>query len=173
MKIRPLSVIFNIFAIITVITVAFTLFNVFSGAKGYAVVTDSMAPQLKKGDIVFVKSVEFESLKENDIVTVAFPDRDGYFTHRIVSIDYDFGIFRTKGDASDQEDPQPSLKEQVVGKLWYSVPLLGYFSIAFKNMNFIKISVILAVAAIVLVTASTIVQKNRKSERKDDSNEQV
>lgn len=172
MKIKPLNVLFNIFAIVTIITVAFTAFNIISGAKGYAVVTDSMAPQIKKGDIVFVKPVEFEALKENDIVTVTFPDGDGCFTHRIISIDYSAGAFRTKGDANEKEDPQPSLKEQVIGKLWYSVPLLGYISIFIKSLNIIKISVILAVIAIVLVTAAAIVQKSRKSERKDDSNEQ-
>ena len=170
MKLRPLNIIFNIFAIITVIAVAFVAFNALSGAKGYSVVTDSMAPGIKKGDVVFVKQVNFDELNENDIVTVEFPDGNGCFTHRIISIDKEAGVFRTKGDANEKEDPQPSMKEQIIGKLWYSVPLLGYISIFVNSLNTIKISVILAVVAIVLVTTATIVQKSRKSERKDDSN---
>lgn len=173
MKIRPLNIIFNIFAIITVIAVGFVSFNVFSGAKGYAVVTDSMAPQIRKGSVVFVKHVEFDKLRENDIVTVAFPDSEGCFTHRIISIDYDAEVFKTKGDANEKEDPQPSMKEQLIGKLWYSVPLLGYISIFVKSLNVIKISIISAVFAIIVITAAAIAQKSRKYERKDDGNEQT
>ncbi len=164
MKIKPLNILFNILAIVTVAAVGFVAFNVFSGAKAYAVVTDSMSPQIKKGSVVFVRQVDFEKLHENDIVTVEFPDGDGCFTHRIISIDYDAGIFRTKGDANEKEDPQPSMKEQIIGRLWYAVPALGYISIFIKSMNLIKISVISAVAAIVVFTAAAVVQKSRKYE---------
>ena len=172
MKIKPLNIVFNIFAIITLISVGFVAFNILSGAKGYAVVTDSMSPQIKKGSVVFVKQVEFEQLHENDIVTVEFPDGEGCFTHRIISIDYNAGAFRTKGDANEKEDPQPSMKEQIIGKLWYAVPALGYISIFIKSMNLIKISVILAVIAIVVISIAAVAQKSRKYERKDDGNEQ-
>lgn len=172
MKIKPLNILFNILAIITLIAVGFTAFNILSGARGYAVVTDSMSPKINKGAVVFVKECEFDQLRENDIVTVRFPDSNGYFTHRIVSIDYDAGIFRTKGDANEKEDPQPSMKEQIIGKLWYAVPALGYISIFISSLDIIKASVILAVIAIVVITAAAVAQKIRKYERKDDGNEQ-
>lgn len=163
MKIRPLNVLFNILAIITLIAVVFVAFNIFSGAKGYAVITDSMSPEINRGDVVFVKQTDFNSLKQGDIVTVTFPDGSGYFTHRIIAIDYDVQVIRTKGDANQSRDPQPSVKEQIVGKVWYSVPLLGYFSIAFSNLGAVKISVILAVAAIVLISLSAAASKLKKA----------
>lgn len=172
MKIKPLNVLFNILAIITVLAVGFVAFNVFSSAKGYAVVTNSMEPVFSRGDVVFVKKADFQSLNEGDIVTVEFHDGSGYFTHRIVSIDHDAGMFRTKGDASEREDPQPSMSEQVMGKVWYSVPLLGYISIMISSLNLIKISVILAVILIVLITLTTVIQKTKKSKTRGDSNEQ-
>ena len=172
MKIKPINVLFNILAIITVIAVGFVGFNIISGAKGYAVITDSMVPVFKKGDIVFVKETDFSSVNEGDILTVSFPDSSGYFTHRVVSVDRDAGMFRTKGDANESEDPQPSTAEQIVGKVWYSVPLLGYISIFISSMNLIKISVILAIVVIILVTATTIISKSKKSKTRGDSNEQ-
>ena len=168
MKIRPLNVLFNILAIITLIAVVFVAFNIFSGAKGYAVITDSMAPEINRGDVVFVKQTDFGSLNQGDIVTVAFPDGSGYFTHRIIAIDYESQIIRTKGDANQSRDPQPSSGEQIVGKLWYSVPLLGYFSIAFSNLGAVKISVILAVAAIVLISLSAAASKLKKAKTRGD-----
>lgn len=162
MKIKPINILFNILVIVTVSAVLFVGFNIFSGARGYAVVTDSMAPTLSRGDVVFVKQTDFNSLNEGDIVTVQFADGSGYFTHKIVSIDYFAGAVRTKGDANESEDPQPSMSEQIVGKMWYSVPLLGYFAIAFNEMNPITVSVVLAVVLILIIGASTLVSKSRK-----------
>ena len=162
MKLKPGNVLFNMLAIVTVAAVLFVGFNIFLGARGYSVVTDSMAPTLNRGDVVFVKQTEFENLNEGDIVTVCFADGSGYFTHKIVSIDYFAGAIRTKGDANESEDPQASMSEQIMGRMWYSVPYLGYFSIAVNEMNIITISVILAVVLIIITGASVLVSKKGK-----------
>lgn len=157
-------------AILTVCAVIFVGFNIFSGAQGYAVVTDSMAPSINRGDVVFVKPVEFETLNEGDVVTVRFADGGGYFTHKIVSIDYIAGAIRTKGDANQSEDPQPSMSEQIMGKVWYSVPLLGYASIALNEMNPIKIGVVVAIILIIIIAASTLITILRKRGGKNEQN---
>lgn len=157
-------------AIVTVVSVIFVFFNIFSGAKGYAVVTDSMAPSINRGDVVFVKQVNFNDLNEGDVVTVQFADGSGYFTHKIVSVDYIAGAIRTKGDANESEDPQPSLSEQIVGKVWYSVPLLGYLSIALNEVNLVSFSVITATVLIVIIFVSTILSKVRKRGGRNEQN---
>ena len=162
MKLKPVNILFNMLAIVTVAAVLFVGFNIFSGARGYAVVTDSMAPTLNRGDVVFVKQTEFESLNEGDIVTVRFADGSGFFTHKIVSIDYFAGAIRTKGDANQSEDPQASMSEQIMGRMWYSVPYLGYLSIAVNEMDVITISVVLAVVLIIITGASVLVSTKRK-----------
>lgn len=171
MKIKLRNIIFNVLAIIAVLATVFVCFNVFSGAKGYSVITDSMAPSINKGDVVFVKKADFDSLNEGDVVTVMFADGIGYFTHRITEINREFGIFRTKGDANQSEDPQPSQAEQIVGKLWYSVPLLGYVSIVFNELGMVKISVILAIIVILLITVTFTAEKIKKSKVRGDSDE--
>ncbi len=168
MKIKPINILFNMLAIITAVSVLFVCFNIFSGARGYAVVTDSMAPTLNRGDVVFVKKVDFNTLNKGDVVTVQFADGSGFFTHKIVSVDYIAGAIRTKGDANRSEDPQPSMSEQIVGKVWYSVPLLGYFSIAFNEMNMITVSVSLAAVLMGIIAVSTIISKTRKRGGKNE-----
>ncbi len=162
MKIKPINILFNIFVIFTALVVVFVCFNTFAGARGYAVVTDSMAPTLKRGDVVFVKPAEFDELNVGDIVTVQFPDGSGYFTHEIVSIDYIAGAIRTKGEANESEDPQPSMGELVVGKVWYSVPLLGYISIFVNQVNQVTLSIILSIILIAVIAVSTLVSVLRK-----------
>ncbi len=168
MKIKPINILFNMLAIITAVSVLFVLFNIFSGARGYAVVTNSMSPSINRGDVVFVKQVDFNDLNEGDIVTVQFADGSGYFTHKIVSIDYMAEAIRTKGDANEDEDPQPSMREQVVGKVWYCVPLLGYFSIALNEFNLITVSVTVAAILIVIIFISMFISKFGKRGGKNE-----
>ena len=54
------------------------------------------------------------------------------------------------------------MSEQIMGRMWYSVPYLGYFSIAVNEMNIITISVILAVVLIIITGASVLVSKFSK-----------
>ncbi len=162
MKIKPLNILFNMLVIFTSLVVIFISVNIFSGAKGYAVMTDSMAPTLKRGDIVFVRETGLENLSEGDIVTVEFPDGSGFFTHKIEKIDYLSGTIRTKGDANEKVDPQPSAFEQIVGKMWYSVPLLGYISIGIGHIDMIKVSVVLAVILTVVIAVTLLLTKMKK-----------
>jgi signal peptidase len=165
-KIKVRNVLFNILAIITVIAVAFVLFNIFSGAKGYSVTSNSMADTLNKGDVVFSRSIDFDELKEDDIVTVRVADGSGYFTHRIAAIDYDKRTITTKGDGNISKDPMDSNENQIVGKLWYSLPLLGYISIAFSKITTAKALIIFAIIAITLIAVNLVVSSKHKKSKK-------
>ena len=59
-RVRPKigNILFNILSIVTLIAVAFVLFNIVSGAKGYAVTSESMEKTLSRGDIVFSKKIK-------------------------------------------------------------------------------------------------------------------
>lgn len=165
-KIKLGNVLFNVLAIVTVIAAVFVAVNFFSGAKGYAVTSDSMKDTLNRGDAVFSRPVKFEELQVGDIVTVDV-DGEGFFTHRIVEIDAENRTVSTKGDANPSVDPMPAAAEQICGRMWYSVPLVGYFSIAFSSVSQVKGLIILAVAAAVLIAVNMILSKKRRG----DSNE--
>lgn len=85
------------------------------------------------------KKAEFAELDVGDVVTVGSNELDEYFTHRIVAIDRDNQTVTTRGDNNPEDDPMPTPAERIVGKMWYSVPLLGYFSIAFGGVSQIKV----------------------------------
>ena len=92
-----------LFALVAVMTI--------SGAKGYSVASNSMSPEFNRGDVVFVKATPFEELEKGDIVTVRFKGREGTYTHRIVSIDYDKKEIRTAGDKTGSVDTETALAE--------------------------------------------------------------
>ncbi|MBP3441217.1 MAG: signal peptidase I [Clostridia bacterium] len=170
MKIRIRNVLFNFLAILTVIAVVFVGFNLISGAKGYAVTSNSMADTLKRGDVVFVKPVAFEEIQVGDVVTVEATGGKYHFTHRVVEVNEAEKTVITRGDANDSDDPMPTQGERIVGKMWYKVPLLGYFSILFLNFSRSTGLIILVSVAVVLVAANTVVLKI-KSKKRGDSDE--
>jgi len=56
----------------------------FFGWKPFIVLSGSMETEIYSGDIVVVKDVDTDTLKENDII--AYRSDDAVITHRIVSI---------------------------------------------------------------------------------------
>lgn len=167
-KIKVRNVLFNILAIVTVIAVLFVGFNLLTGAKGYAVTSDSMADTLNRGDAVFSRAVSFEELKEGDIITVRV-GKTGYFTHRITDIDSDKKTVTTRGDANAANDPMQTEADRIVGKMWYSVPFIGYLSILFAGARSTTVLIILVIVAAALIGVNTILSKKMKS--RGDNNE--
>ncbi len=164
MKLKLKNVLFNILAIVTLLSIAFVGFNVFSGAKGYAVTSDSMKPTLNRGDIVFVKKASFDEVNVGDIVTVSSSDGERFFTHRVVEKNNTERTLTTCGDANSANDPMPAEEERIVGKMWYSLPLLGFVTIAFSGVSQMTGIIILATVAVALVIINTVIIKKKRGD---------
>lgn len=111
------------------------------GYQSYSIETGSMTPTIPEGSMIFVKKYSsFEDYNVDDIVT--FTDYSGQksFTHRIVEINEKNKTFYTKGDANSDRDPSPSDVSYAVGKVEFSIPLLGYVA-SFLKQTAVKIAV--------------------------------
>lgn len=111
--------------------------NVF-GIKGMVVVSGSMEPNIKVGDIVVVKHKAKDEIKVNDII--AFKNDNVVVTHRIVDIIDD--KYQTKGDNNNVVDDELVQYDDVEGVKIFKIPVLGYV-ILFMRDNFIVILVLL------------------------------
>ena len=104
------------------------------GYKPFIVLSGSMQPNIKIGDLVFVKSSKVENLNVNDIV--AFKTNDNTVTtHRIIDIDTTTKgerCFITKGDSNNVKDEELVCKNNLEGKMVKRIPKLGKF------INFIQ-----------------------------------
>ena len=155
MKLSIKRIIFNIFAIITVLLTVFVAFLIISEAKVFAVQSNSMLPLIEKNALVFVKPVEFTSLREGDIISAYFPDSDGVFTHRITGIDEEKSQIKTKGDYNMSEDPMPTDADRIIGKYWFSVPYAGYVAL---NLQSYHLLYTVAVTALILILIRVVLQ---------------
>ena len=103
----------------------------FFGFRYYTVLTDSMKPAFKTGDMVFVRLRDADSIQVGDIITFnPSSSSDAYLTHRVAEkIDNYQGTgvtcFRTKGDFNNTEDAFLIDESRVIGTVEFSVPALG------------------------------------------------
>jgi signal peptidase len=100
------------------------------GGTPYAILTGSIRPGMPPGALLVGRPAAPESLGLGDVITYQLSSGEPtVVTHRIVSVAIKADgqrTFRTQGDANDVVDQEPVLPVQVRGKLWYSVPRLGY-----------------------------------------------
>lgn len=87
-----------------------------------SVVSNSMEPILHRGDLLLVKG--YGEYDAGDIAIYQSPAVKFTIVHRI--IEKTDGGFVFKGDNNPAPDKLAVKKEQIVGKVMFAVPLLGY-----------------------------------------------
>ncbi|HEY7083046.1 MAG TPA: signal peptidase I [Nitrososphaeraceae archaeon] len=109
----------------------------------YVVVSDSMIPTLKVGDLVIINSnVPFNKLQVGDIIVFTTPGKttEGIhkiIIHRIAGILYGAQTaIRTKGDANPSSIPlldYPIREQNYIGKVEIVLPKLGMMSTLLRS----------------------------------------
>ena len=117
-------------ALIWVFIMVATLFLLprFGSWRFDAVLSGSMEPALSVGGVVVAKPVQPSDIGIGDIIT--FHSGETLVTHRIVEMINGQGqvSFITKGDANEEPDLSPVAAENVVGKVVFKMPFLGYLT---------------------------------------------
>lgn len=107
---------------IAVATVLFVVAVVGLGWKPYVVMSGSMAPAMRPGDLILVDP-HAESVAVSEVVT--YTDPRGVVTHRVLSQGED-GTFQLKADANPQPDTGPVARTQVIGPVRLVLPKVGW-----------------------------------------------
>lgn len=96
------------------------------GFQIYTVVSGSMAPAIPTGSLVYVEEVDAADVETDDVIVFySGSESGGIITHRVVKNQVVSGQFITKGDANEQEDVTPVEYDRLIGKVVFSVPVLG------------------------------------------------
>ncbi len=122
------------------------------GYQMYIVMSGSMSPAVKTGSIVIVKPMDPEEIKLRDIITFRGEiEGENITTHRVVEIDNNAEIsFKTKGDANEVEDPMPVSGNQLIGRVVYSIPHVGYAFYFARSRNGVIALLVILIAYISL-----------------------
>jgi signal peptidase I len=96
-----------------------------AGWQAATIRSESMAPELRTGDIVLIVPTASRQLRVGDVVRFADPQRpDRHILHRVLTIMPD-GTVLTKGDANPGADSTPLSPEQIHGVARLHIPTLG------------------------------------------------
>ncbi len=96
--------------------------------KIYEVPTPSMSPFIKTGSIIIsISKTDNSNYDENDVVIYKIPQNKTLVTHRIIKTINLHGkiFFVTKGDNNNLEDPFPISRDDILGKVVFTVPYIG------------------------------------------------
>lgn len=126
------------------------LFPTLVGAdQTYVVQSDSMSPAIDAGAVVFVSEAPTEQIQQGDVIT--FETGEDPVTHRVVEVSTEGGErrFVTQGDANVTPDPEPVSAADVIGRVSFNVPLMGYV-ISFAQTDLGLVALVIVPAALLL-----------------------
>ncbi|UJC77456.1 signal peptidase I [Rhodococcus erythropolis] len=115
---------------ISAVIVATIVVPFFAGAQRFTILTGSMRPTYNPGSLVVVKPVDPSELGIGTPITYQLESgQPTVVTHRIIATSENQKgerTFITQGDANGERDEKEVRPVQIRGKVWYSLPYLGY-----------------------------------------------
>lgn len=119
------------------------------GIQEVVVISDSMTPAISKGSVCF--TLPTQTVSEGDIVT--YKHGAQVVCHRVSEVLADKSLV-TKGDANASADTSTVLTENVLGKLWFSIPYLGFI------IRFLETHKLLLIAGVLLIQPLLFLRKD-------------
>lgn len=134
------------------------------GFQCYTVISGSMQPKYKVGDLLYVKDVDVNRIKVGDDITFILNEDLVVATHQVVRVDAENHRFYTKGLANQIEDQDPVHFNNVIGVPQFSIPKLGYVSDFVQNPPGTYITIGLGILLILLVFVPDMIGKKKGEE---------
>ena len=136
------------------------------------VLTESMDPDIKSGDLIICKEIDPEDIKVGDVISYFDPEGNGttIVTHKVISKEVDSKTgeisFRTRGINNNVDDRLSVPEESVVG-IWNGVRFwqLGRVLLFTQSIPGILVCVFLPIAAF---AAYEIIKRKKQDEAKQD-----
>lgn len=144
------------------------------GIRIFNIVTESMVPEYKVGDILVSKSIEPSEIEVGD--DLVYLGEKGSFqgkivTHRVIEIEQQDGEykFHTKGIANTEEDPVVS-ENQVYGIIIYKAHILSFISKIINNLYGFYFLIFVPLTVLIIVKFIKI--RKEKDDEDEDENEE-
>jgi signal peptidase len=160
------NILFGLLLVFVIITMLLSV--VFSDSVAI-VRSGSMSPAMPVGALAVAVPIAPEDVKVGDIITFKPPpdptikNPDVTVSHRVVEVQNEEGLyFVTKGDANEEPDPFLLPAANVLGKVIFNIPRLGY--VMNSIMRYIRSwlgFILLVCIPLVVLVGSTIRDVNR------------
>lgn len=144
-----------------------------AGYRIFTVVTESMVPKYKVGDVILVKEEEKTNIQVGDDVTYmgkigSYADK--IVTHQVIEIEMgNDGLlkFHTKGIANEDEDPLVS-EEQIYGVVQAKLQIITFLNGIINNMYGMYFLIIIPLAIIMFTEFKSFKEDKNYYEEDED-----
>ena len=154
----------TVLVVLVVIFAVFLMGSRLVGLQVFNVVSGSMEPTYSVGDLIYVKTVDPDSVKVGDPITFVLNEDLVVATHRVVAVDGENRQFTTKGDANSTEDAAPVHFNNLIGVPVFAIPLLGYVSAYIQSPPGMYVAIAVGVILLVAVFLPDLFTKKDKKE---------
>ena len=148
------------------------------GIRIFNIVTESMVPEYKVGDILISKSTSLDKIKVGDDI-VYLGNKDTFtgkvVTHRVIDIEKNEDgtyLFHTKGIANTAEDPVVS-GSQVYGVIIYKTVILSFISKIINNLYGFYFLIFTPLTILIVVKIIKIYKERKYDEESEDEEEDI
>ena len=157
---------------VVVLAAVFLMGSRLLGYRVFNIVSGSMEPVYRVGDLIYVQEVDPNTIQPGDVITFVLNEDLVVATHRVVRIDAEKQRFYTKGDANDTADAAPVHYNNVIGVPKLRIPLLGYVSnyIQHPPGSYIAVAIGALLIVAVFLAVPNLRSKIFKGSRKERSN---
>jgi len=161
------NVVSTILVILMVLGAVFLMGSRLLGFQCYTVISGSMEPQYKVGDLLYVKAVDVNNIQVGDPITFVLNEDLVVATHRVVEVDSENQRFYTKGDANEIADAEPVHFNNVIGVPQFAIPKLGYVSDFIQNPPGTYITIGVGAVLIIAAFVPDMIKGDKKEEEKE------
>ena len=137
------NIIFSSIFIVSFICICFLLVNKvlkpnqvpnLFGYKSFIIVSGSMEPYLKVGDLIVVKDIDIDKISKGDIIS--FWEGETLVTHRVEEVLKENGekSFKTKGDNNNKIDESLVTISNIEGICKFKIPKVGKIILYSQNI---------------------------------------
>jgi signal peptidase len=141
--------------ILLIAAAVFTYMAPYFGWRVDAVMSGSMEPELKVGGLAITRPVDLKDIKIGNIITFYCLINKEITSHRVIAIESGTSTyFRTLGDANKAADPFIVPVQNVVGKVCFHIPYLGYVTQFIKTR--LGILLILGIPGLIIIVMEII-----------------
>ena len=123
------------------------------------------------GSLIYVKPVDYTTLKVGDVISYVANDDKTVVTHRIVGIEIDekdtsVWRFETKGDANEVSDANRVHYKNVLGTPVITIPFIGYVAHNIQQPPGIYIALVVGTLLLAWTFLPGTLEERRKTARK-------
>lgn len=111
---------------VVVLAAVFLMGSRLLGYRVFNIVSGSMEPVYRVGDLIYVQEVDPNTVQPGDVITFVLNEDLVVATHRVVRVDAEKQRFYTKGDANETEDGGSVHFKNLIGAPRFKIPGLGY-----------------------------------------------